>query len=469
MVRQAERQADAGELQLAAQLCEALFGDDRVSGVYSTRAAALLGLPLSFEESARGSSASKAARVEEIEADWWTICPEDELTQLIRWGRALGVGFGQLRWERTTTRIIPRLEVWHPSLLSWSDKLQTWQIELEKGKRTPIEAAQGQWIIYTPYGRSRPWSLGLWRGISRWWLLKILARDDWSRHGEIAAKGIISSPPGTTQEQRRELAEDLADAGGDAQIALPPGFDYKLVEISANTREIYQSQIDAANTAIAISTLGNNLSTEVQGGSFAAASSHAGVSLMHTRSDAETLSTCLREQILTWWASHNFGSPDLAPWPKWQTDPPEDLAQKATVLASVGTAIQALRGAGMPVDTRAIAEQYGIPLRQSQENRQASNVTPSARFRAEESDGFSQGQDYVDALTDKSRDLATDYVRAELDEVKALVADTKDLVVLAQQLRDYLDAMPQEDLQNMIEKSMIMAELAGRHAVLEDI
>lgn len=466
MIRQAERQADAGELQLAAQLCEALFGDDRVSGVYGTRAAALLGLPLSFEESAKGSTASKAARIEEIEADWWTMCPEDELTQLVKWGRCLGVGFGQLRWERTKTRLIPRLEVWHPSLLSWSDKLQTWQIEIEKGKRIPIEAAGGQWVIYTPYGKTRPWSLGLWRGISRWWLLKVLARDDWSRHGEIAAKGIISSPQGTTHEQRLELAEDLANAGGDAQIALPPGFDYKLVEISANTREIYQSQIDAANTAIAISTLGNNLSTEVQGGSFAAASSHAGVSLMHTRSDAETLSTCLREQMLTWWAAHNFGSSEAAPWPKWQTDPPENLAEKANVLATVGTAIQALRGAGMPVDVRQIAEQYSIPLRQIKET--ASNVTPSARFRAEKTDGFTEGQDYVDALTDKSRELAGEYIAPDIVALKALVADTKDLVRLAQQLRDFLEAMPPEELQAMIERATIMAELAGRHAVLED-
>ena len=50
LLQVAEMQADRGDLRLAADLCEALLGDDRIQAVLETRADALLGLDFSLVE-----------------------------------------------------------------------------------------------------------------------------------------------------------------------------------------------------------------------------------------------------------------------------------------------------------------------------------------------------------------------------------------------------------------------------------
>ena len=80
------------------------------------------------------------------------------------------------------------------------------------------------------------------------------------------------------------------------------------------------------------------------------------------RGQAESLSTTLHMQVLRWWAQFNFGSAEVAPWPSWNTDPPEDQAAMATGAKTLGDAIASLKAAGVPVDERAMAEKMRIPM-----------------------------------------------------------------------------------------------------------
>src|SRR5690606_5151149 len=160
--------------------------------------------------------------------------------------------------------------------------------------------------------------------------------------------------------------------------ALPAGFDLKLVEATASTWTTYQAQIQAADNGIAIALTGQNLTSEVQGGSLAAAQVHARVALQFIKGDAGALSTCLHNQVLEPWAEFNIGDRNAAPWPKWDTTPPEDKAARAQVLVNVGTAIQALKYAGVPVDEAALAEQFDIPLRQRRAAPSEPLPTPSS-------------------------------------------------------------------------------------------
>ena len=125
------------------------------------------------------------------------------------------------------------------------------------------------------------------------------------------------------------------------------------------------AQIDAANTGIAIAVLGQNLTTEVQGGSYAAAQVHQQVADYLRRADAECLSTTLRTQVLTWWAAYNFGDPAVAPWPRWKIDPEADAASVGAAYKALGDGIASLRDAvpeGQALDLGAILERAGVPL-----------------------------------------------------------------------------------------------------------
>jgi phage gp29-like protein len=360
LVRAAQVMADSGSLRLAAELCDVLLADDRVQGCLLALTRGFFGLELTFEDGV-GLRRRRARRALEVEEDWWRALPEEDLSQLVSWGAVLGVGLGRLAWARERGRMIPRLEVWHPKHLRFDAHERRWWVQTQSGE-VEIVPGDGSWVMYTPGGRERPWAHGAWRAIARWWLLKKYALGDWGRHSEQAGGVKVATTEGGSEADRRKLANDLAGMGQDAAVALPSGWDLKLVEATANTFETFRAQVDSANAAIAIALVGQNLSTEVQGGSFAAAQVHQQVAHAVLRGQAESLSTTLHEQVLAWWAEFNFGSRDVAPWPLWNTDPPEDNAALAATAKTVGEAVAAMKSAGVAVDVQEFAERFRIPL-----------------------------------------------------------------------------------------------------------
>ncbi len=159
---------------------------------------------------------------------------------------------------------------------------------------------------------------------------------------------------------REELASDLGDLGRDTGLCLPPGYDLKLVEATAKTWEMFRAQIELADLAIAIRLAGQNLTSDVSGGSLAAAKVHASIRADIIRCDAEALATTTHDQALTHWASLNFGDARLAPWPAWPTDPPEDELAKAQTREAQGKALSALKAAGVKLDP--VLEEFGLEL-----------------------------------------------------------------------------------------------------------
>lgn len=366
LIRSAMITADSGSFRLAADLVDWILTDDRIRGALDSRIGALFGLPLSFEAtSGDGRRRKKALRELDAEDDWWEMFPEDETTVALYWAIMLGFVFGQLEvvtLEDHGNRNIPRLQSWPCKATRYDTRTRAWVALLDAGQEAPITAGDGHWFGLAPYGKQRPWALGLWKGCSRWCLLKANAIDDWGRHGENASKGVASSPETSKKEQRQELANDLYECVRDGQIVLPPGFEYKLVEATANTRQIYQAQIEAADLGNTIAIKGNNLTTKVDGGSLAAAIEHKNVDYRLLRRDAQGFSTAAHDQVLNWWARWNYGDSKLAPWPLYPTEQPEDLKAKADMMGLLATAVSAWRALGYEEDAEQIVGTFQIPF-----------------------------------------------------------------------------------------------------------
>jgi phage gp29-like protein len=374
-VKAAERMADAGNLRLAAELCDALLADDRVQGALGVRARGLLGLPFSFEPGV-GRRRRAGVKYLEAEEDFDAAYPEEQLARFNAWGILLGVAPAQNLWtERANGRVIPVIDPWHPRGLRHDGAAEQWYMNTADAGEVPITPGDGRWLLYTPSGTKRPWSYGAWRAVARWWLLKQYAVSDWGVQGE-RARGILAAKPpsGTTDApaggdttgraaNRFKLAELLRDAARNAALVLPAGYDLELVQAAANTYETYRAQIDMANAGIAIALTGQNLTTEVKGGSHAAAEVHKSVANVLLRSDGQTLPTCLHDQAIAWWAEFNLGNRAAAPWPFWDTTPPADLAGMTTMWRGAAEAVDKFRALGVDVDLDEVCRQVGIPVR----------------------------------------------------------------------------------------------------------
>jgi hypothetical protein len=381
LIKAARASADTGNIELAADFCEWAMGDDRVSASLATRTNGLVSLPLSFE-SARGTK--RLVKALEAGEDWWASYPASTLAQLLAWGRMLGVGLAYQSWvERGDgiSRLIPKITVWHPRHLKRDVRRGVWQVRTENKGLIDITPGDGNWILFTPYGESRPWASGAWRPVSYWRLLKHYAIEDWGRFSSKSAGGWLvgtfnpaNDKITATKEQRRELADAMFAAQAGGALCPPPGFEIDCVEASATGYQTFEAQKNAADVANSVAILGQNLSTEVSGPVATGATLHGKVIQVYVNDDNEKLHTCVRDQSLRYWAEFNFGNGSLAPWATYDVTPPEDKKQKVDVLNAVADALGKLTNAGAPVDVRAFLESFGIPLLEPVENEQTGQV-----------------------------------------------------------------------------------------------
>lgn len=360
LIRQAEVTADTGNLRWAAELCDAIQADDRAKAA-RLQLSGLFGLPLAFEDGV-GRLRRRARRAIEVEEDWWSAFSDETLLDLLMWGVVLGVGLARITWLHERGRVVPRLEVWHPRALRWDPWTSTWRVRLFDGSEIPITPGDGTWVLYTPQAEGEPWKHGAWKAIARWWRAKRYALGDWGRHSEQASGLKVATTEDGSDQDRTRIATDLSGAGSDVAMALPPGWDMKQLSVASSTVDVFDRLIDAADDATTISFLGQNLTTEVKGGSYSATSVHETVSRSVLRALASSLAGTLRAQVLVPWAVFNFGSAEVAPWPAWDLSPPTDRKQDTEVLEGRTRVAVALAGQGAPVDWRKFAEAAEIPL-----------------------------------------------------------------------------------------------------------
>jgi phage gp29-like protein len=355
--------ADLGELETAADICDSQWSDDRIRGTLQTRVAALLGLnnDEKLEFSSESVRISKA-----IAKDWWISAPESELFKLIRWGLHLGVGVAQRRVVESDGRWVPRLETWHPRALTYSQRTQRWSIRTYEGT-IEIDPADPSWVMFLPYGSSRPWGEGTWKSCSLYWLIKTSGLRSWAKHNELHGSGGLKgkAPASASPQDLQSFWAQLKAMGRNARIVLPDGYDISVLEAAAATWNTFPAAIDKADTGIAIIHLGQPMTTEVPKSAQTGADNARAVRQDYLEFDAENLSTWMHDRHLPAWAEWNFGSASLAPWGRFNVSPPINLQIEANTLAALGGAIEKLNAVaptGWAVDSEVMFKRYNVPL-----------------------------------------------------------------------------------------------------------
>jgi phage gp29-like protein len=367
--------ADGGTMMHLADLCEIIMADDRIKQALETVIGGFLKLELNFNQG-KGTGAASAARA--LPEDWDEAFEEEELHKLIAWGLILGVGFAQLVWMEHEGRQVPRVVFYHPRWARWDHNLQKWFLRTSESE-IEIEPGDGKWVVYTPYGKGRPWAEGKWRGIAEWWLVKDFARMDFARAGEGASTRVatadldkgaafeVAEAGGADKGQRRALAEQIDSAGADGTVVLPPGYDLKILQAAASTWSIYSAQIKLANMAFEISIKGQNLTTEIDsGGSRAAAEVHERVEDRVIINLLKRTQDVIRRQILVWWAEFNFGNRRAAPYIEFKAEN-EDLTKKAQRFDKVAGAVKKLWQGGHKVDPAWVKEEFHVEIQRDPE------------------------------------------------------------------------------------------------------
>jgi hypothetical protein len=369
-VRAALVLAETGDLSQAAQVCDAIMSDGRLRGLLQTRSNALLGCELEFEKDGDARRSAGPAKVLE-DGEFWEMASEADQSRVMHWGWLLNKGLAEKVWEREPDgerRWIQKLVPRHPRNLHRSTDGKMWLLATADGVDVEVTPGDGRWLLYQPWGDTTAPQVGLWYALALLWLSATFAEFDWSRRNEARATGgIVGTSDDKTNEVDKGDVEDfgrmLAKFRQSPAIALPPGYDVKAVDFGQSDHETFQAKGDRAYSSASILVLGQTLSTEVQGGSLAATKEHNKVRQDYVEFDEATWTTCLRQQYLRSWAAVRYSDPGLAPWPKFDTEPDENLVEAADTTQKATLALVQLLDKGLDIDIQKFCDRFKIPIK----------------------------------------------------------------------------------------------------------
>jgi phage gp29-like protein len=357
----------SGVFGQAAILVESMLADDRIQSATNGRVKGVTKCMPAFEP--QGSK--RAAK--ELEKLWPDILPEETLDQLLTWAIFLGFALAEIVWESKNDRWVPRLKVWHPLYVYYRLDSRRYVALTTDG---PIEIEEGdpKWFLFVPWGSYRGWIRGAVRSCSIPWVVRQFALRDWGRFSEVHGLPIKKAkvPSQAPAEDKARFLASLARLGAESLFLLPQqakqdgtpgiGFDVDLLEAKDRAWEAFPGLIAQCERSMNLAIRGTNLTTEVDGGSFAAAAVHRDEDSDLSISDRRKLASAIKRQILEPFCLFNYGKKEVAP-NLTLVSPETDQEAEATVLGSVVPAIVALEDKRWPIDRKLTAEKYGIVLR----------------------------------------------------------------------------------------------------------
>jgi hypothetical protein len=360
-----------GLFQDCSQLSDTIMSDSRVSATLASRTGGLLGRPVTHtipKGLEDDEDAKKAHRV--WTKNWDRIFPESVASEFLRWTLMQSFGLAQNIWDTTGKHWIPEPSVWHP-LYTYYHWLYRCYVAITQDGQVPVTPGDGSWILHAPHGAYRGWMRGSVWSIAPWWLSRNYALRDWSRYSERHGMPMIlaMTPAASDPAQSSQFKQAMSTLGQDTVVQLPQGvepqysYGLELLEATDQGWQGFHQLIEQCNTEITLAIMGQNLTTEVKEGSFAAARVHADVRQTLLEADARALERTIREQIAKPFAMVNWGRPEIAPVTKWNLDPYEDSHTMAQTFQAFATAYAAMRKSGKEIQNiEKLAEDFGLRL-----------------------------------------------------------------------------------------------------------
>jgi len=489
---------ESGRFRSSHALVQGMGRDDRVSAVMSSRTHAVLARNGDFSiEPPKGGD----QRLADLVLSWWeTTLPDSVLGQLVRSMTMLGVAFARVSWTKSKSAWTPtKVDPWSASSFSWDANIGRFVVATKTGQES-IDPDDPNWIVLEP-GGSRSWMSGGVRALGVAFAMRSFNWKDWARFNERHGLPIIaiSEPAGFLKEDRDRFYAKVRSLGSSGIIRLPQqkngeGFDLQFREPKDKSWESFSAFRRDLDVSIAVAHLGQNLLTEVSGGSYGAAKAQDQVRRDYRGADIEVLSTSLRAQLIQRWGRLNFRSwsDDDAAWPTWKNEDPVDRQATASAMVSSATAIEKLQASGLPVDMEELCRTLGVPLLKkakrasrdagAEDGEDASPPTEPAqrstgKARAilasggdtEEATGFVSGQLYADDLVDDGVKKARALIRPVVEDLQETIRGATGYEqVRAAILQRYQARVPLDELRDLVQKGIVLARLSGRLAVRED-
>jgi hypothetical protein len=404
---------DEGFLYNGALLADRMSWNPRVWSVLQTRTNGLIATHVDWKPGRNNRDGRRALAA--WREDYPRMVSTGARKQRAWYGLMLGAAFLQRapEWNPETGRVLYRLQPYWPGWAAWYHGRRTYQIQIYEGLPVDvpspalggkIDPTESPWYVYEPNG-PYSWRWGLIHPLWYAWYVCDRAIRDGARFSEKHGIGVMLAdiPDGSGEEYQAatdRFVGKLRTMGSEGVVPCKKGREgegdqnVRPLEFTAGTGwQGIQDTRNACNVDIAVAGLGHNLTTEVKGGSFAAAGVGEYIRSDFKEHDARGEIAHDIEQLGRPWALANFGDPDLAPIAEAETDPPAADQAAATALSLIGqflaSAPEEIRAR---IDIDALFDRFRVALKdqgkaQSQVPQSTADAAPTNDTTAQPNDG----------------------------------------------------------------------------------
>lgn len=470
------READAGDVLRQMELFEEMEEKDpHLFSQLQTRKNAVTGLD--FEVIPFDSDDPRDKQIAEFVSEQINSLEsfEDVMTDLLD---AIGKGFAvsEIMWGYDAGRVVVMdIRARHQKRFFWDtldDSFKVCTVDEPGGVMLPVN----KFIFHKYKARSgHPSRAGVLRVVSWMYLFKNYDIKDWIAFCEVFGMPLRLGKyqPGASDADKSALMQALVLLGSDAAGIIPDGttIDFVTTEKTSST-DLYERLARYCDEQISKAVLGQTLTSDSGGGSFAQSKTHNEVRHDLTVADCKALSATLRRDLLRPLVLFNFGEDTRIPYLRFDCEEAEDLVQTANIL---GTLIEKT---GIKVPTSYIYKKFSIPKPEAGEELAAPPAAASGtNWLKAASPGMALAlkdtpqigtQQHIDRLADAAvKRSAGSFKRAfrpilnmiekagSLEELRDIMEDDKTVSAL-------FSEMDISQVEELLQRVMMAADLEGR-------
>ncbi len=377
----------------SALLTDALLGDPRVQATLMTRTSSLFGRPVKFRRAEADTDGSVLKAWKKV---WRKTAPVSVLSEIQRWSVMMGFCAAEVTWDTSEEIWCPYLKPWNPQYL-WYNMVTREYIAITYDGLLAVEPGDGKWMFCAPHGSYRGWLHGAVRSVAQPWLTRAFALRDWARYSEVHGIPIMKAmvPAVGDAIQKQRFRASVSNLGSESVVMLPQqidgsGYDLELLEAKDQAWQAFLGLIVQSDMSIILPLLGQNLTTEVKEGSFAAADTHSDVKQDVLEFDNSNMCDTIYRDVARPFALFNFGDPEKAPRTWWDIEPIEENYRRAQTMQAFATACASMTQAGVKYDPATLAKSYhikGIPDQPTPEQAKSAPPKPFGGTDAPKPDG----------------------------------------------------------------------------------
>ena len=203
-------------------------------------------------------------------------------------------------------------------------------------------------------------------------------------------------PPSTGETEQNKLLAAIELIHQETGITIPENMAVELLEAARGGNASYEKMCEYMDRQMSKTVLGQNLTTEVSGGSYAASQTHNSVREDIVNADSDAIAETLNETVVRWLADYNFPNVKRYPQLQFRTDSEPDLklqAERDEILTSK---------IGVPIATQYFYDTYDVPAPKEGEDSVGGKQQQTSM--ADDPDDKPDQDDDSDAPDDKDKD-----------------------------------------------------------------